>query len=219
MRASHPHPAQAALRGLYAITSEAIGNDTATLIAAAEHALAGGARLLQYRDKKNRAPLRELHAHALLGLCHEHGAIFIINDDVDLAQSVGADGVHIGSADAPLTAARAKLGPQAVIGVSCAGSLERALTAQAEGASYVAFGRFFDSRTKPNAPQARPELLAQARMRLQIPICAIGGVTPQNAAALIACGADMVAAVEGVFGAADIQMAARAYARLFLTEH
>ena len=215
MKASHPHPPASALHGLYAITSEAICADTATLLAAAEDALAGGARLLQYRDKWNSAELRAHNAHVLLGLCHEHGALFIVNDDIALALACGADGVHVGNTDASLATARAQLGPQAVIGVSCAGSIERALAAQAGGASYVAFGRFFDSRTKPNAPGSEPGLLNAARPQLQVPICAMGGVTPQNAGDLIARGADMVAAVDGVFGAADIEAAARGYTKLF----
>lgn len=215
MKASHPHPTAAALRGLYAITSEAICADTATLLAAAEGALAGGARLLQYRDKWNRAEQRAQNAHMLLGLCHEHGALFIVNDDVELALACGADGVHVGNTDASLTSTRERLGAQAVIGVSCAGSIERALAAQAGGASYVAFGRFFDSRTKPNAPGSEPSLLDAAKPRLRIPVCAIGGVTPHNASYLIARGADMVAAVDGIFGAADIEAAARAYTKLF----
>lgn len=215
MKASHPHPNAGALRGLYAITSEAICCDSATLLSAAEDALAGGARLLQYRDKLNNADVRANHAHTLLGLCHEHGALFIINDDVELALACGADGVHVGNTDASLASARAKLGAQAVIGVSCAGSIERALAAQAGGASYVAFGRFFDSRTKPNAPGSAPSLLNEARPQLRIPVCAIGGVTPDNAGDLIARGADMVAAVEGIFGASDIELAARGYSKLF----
>ena len=215
MKASHPHPAATALRGLYAITSEAVCRDTAVLLAAAEDALAGGARLLQYRDKWNSAETRARNAHVLLGLCHEHGALFIVNDDVELALSCGADGVHVGNTDTSLASARERLGPQAVIGVSCAGSIDRALTAQAGGASYVAFGRFFDSRTKPNAPGAEASLLNTARPQLRIPVCAIGGVTPQNAGDLIARGADMVAAVEGVFGVTDIEAAARHYAQLF----
>ena len=215
MKASHPHPPRSALRGLYAITSEATCKDTATLLAAVEDALEGGARLLQYRDKWNDAETRANNAHVLLGLCHQHGALFIVNDDVELALSCGADGVHVGNTDASLARARERLGAQAVIGVSCAGSIERALAAQAGGASYVAFGRFFESRTKPDAPGTEPGLINTARPQLKIPICAIGGVTPQNAGDLIARGADMVAAVDGVFGAADIQAAARHYAQLF----
>ena len=215
MTASPLHPPRRALRGLYAVTSQAVCRDSASLLTAAEQALAGGAALLQYRDKYNNADTRARHAHLLLGLCHKHGALLIINDDVALAMASGADGVHLGASDAPLRAARAALGAQAMIGISCAGSIERALAAQAGGASYVAFGRFFDSRTKPDAPPAAPTLLNQARAQLQLPICAIGGVTPDNAADLIARGADMVAAVEGVFGADEIEAAARAYADCF----
>lgn len=203
------------MRGLYAITSEAICADSGALLAAVEEALAGGAKLLQYRDKWNSADVRARNAHALLGLCHEHRALFIINDDVELALSCGADGVHVGNTDASLATARALLGAQAVIGVSCAGSMERALAAQTGGASYVAFGRFFDSRTKPNAPGAELSLLNRARSQLQIPICAIGGVTPLNAGDLIARGADLIAAVDGVFGAVDIEAESRRYAQLF----
>jgi thiamine-phosphate pyrophosphorylase len=215
MKASPPLPAVNTLRGLYAVTSEAICCSPTDLLAAVTQALTGGAALIQYRDKKHDALTRERNAHALLGLCHQHGALLIINDDVELALASGADGVHLGAADAPLAAARARLGALAIIGVSCAGSLPRALAAQAGGASYVAFGRFFDSRTKPDAPPAPLGLLAEARPQLRIPLCAIGGVTPQNASALIERGADMVAAVEGVFGAADIEAAARGYAQFF----
>jgi thiamine-phosphate pyrophosphorylase len=215
MKASHPHPTAKALRGLYAVTSEAICRSPNDLLAAVEDALTGGAALIQYRDKKQDALTREKNTRALLGLCRHHGALLIINDDVELALACGADGVHLGASDAPLAAARARLGAQAIIGVSCSGSLPRALAAQAGGASYVAFGRFFDSRTKPDAPPAPLGLLTEARPQLRIPLCAIGGVTPQNASALIERGADMVAAVEGVFGADDIEAAARAYAQLF----
>ena len=204
-----------ALRGLYAITSESVCATPDLLIAAVKKVLAGGAHLLQYRDKWNSRTVRERNAQALLILCRQRQAALIINDDVELAASIGADGVHLGSTDAPLAQARAALGKDAIIGVSCANSLERAETAAAAGASYVAFGRFFASLTKPEAPAAMPEVLTGARRRIAIPICAIGGITPANAASLIAAGADMVAAVEGVFGATDIRRAAADYAALF----
>lgn len=203
------------LRGLYAITSEAVCRSPDRLVAAAAEALAGGARLLQYRDKWNDPATRLRNAHALRGLCHQQQALLIVNDDPLLAEASDADGVHLGASDAPLAAARARLGPDAIIGVSCANSLERARAAAAAGASYVAFGRFFDSRTKPDAPPATLETLRQARAELSLPICVIGGITPANAAPLLAAGADMVAAVEGVFGAADVAAAAAEYSRLF----
>ncbi|HWU68069.1 MAG TPA: thiamine phosphate synthase [Stenotrophobium sp.] len=215
MKASHAHPRASALRGLYAVSSETLCRSAADLLAGAAQALSGGAALIQYRDKWNDAATRARHAHALLGLCREYGAMLIINDDVELAARCGADGVHVGAGDTPLAEARARLGPEAVIGVSCSNSLERALAAQDGGADYIAFGRYFPSRTKPDAPAADAGLLPAARTRLRLPVCVIGGITPDNAPALIAQGADLVAAVEGVFGAADIEAAARAYARLF----
>lgn len=210
-----PPLAGAPLRGLYAITSEAICRSPDRLVAAAAEALAGGARLIQYRDKWHDAATRERNAHALRGLCHEFGALLIVNDDPALAEAVDADGVHVGASDASLAEARRRLGSRAIIGVSCANSLERARAAQAAGASYVAFGRFFDSSTKPDAPQADLALLRAARTEIQLPICVIGGLLPSNTGALIAAGADMAAAVEGVFGTADIEAAAREYSRLF----
>lgn len=204
-----------ALRGLYAVTSETLCRSPATLLAAVELALTGGAALIQYRDKWNDRPTRARNAQELKDLCQQHHALLIINDDVDLAAACGADGVHLGATDAPLAQARRQLGAGAIIGVTCANSLERAQAAEAGGASYVAFGRFFDSRTKPNAPPASLQLLTQARTRLHLPLCAIGGITPQNAGSVIQAGADMVAAVEGVFGATDIGTAARSYAALF----
>lgn len=204
------------LRGLYAITSAALCRQPLQLVAAVTAALGGGARLIQYRDKDGDASARTALARELLVLCRARGARLIVNDDVALAASIGADGVHLGASDLPLREARRRLGDGAIIGVSCANRLERALAAQGEGASYVAFGRFFPSRTKPQAPGAELALLREARGALRIPVCAIGGITPENAAAVIAAGADLVAAVEGVFGAPDIAAAARAYARLFV---
>jgi thiamine-phosphate pyrophosphorylase len=203
------------LRGLYAVTPAALCREPQRLASAAGAVLAGGARLLQYRDKEGDATARLANARALLALCRAHGAALIINDDLELAAAIGADGVHLGATDAAPRAARARL-PGALIGVSCGNRLERARHAQDEGASYVAFGRFFASCTKPDAPSAELALLPAARRELRVPICAIGGLTPANAAAVIAAGADMVAAVEGVFGSPEPGAAARAFARLFV---
>lgn len=203
------------LRGLYAITSEAICTDDARLFSSVEAALTGGARMIQYRDKQANDATRRRRATPLLALCRQHRARLIINDDIDLAASCGADGVHLGRSDAPLAQARKQLGPDAIIGASCGNSFEHARLAANAGASYIAFGRFFASRTKPEAPPADLELLMQAKT-LNVSRCAIGGITPDNAPAVIAAGADWVAAVEGVFGAADIEAAARQYQKLFL---
>jgi thiamine-phosphate pyrophosphorylase len=206
------------LRGLYAITSAQLCADRVRLLQAVAAALRGGAALVQLRDKHGAPQERRAKARALSALCHDHAARLIVNDDVELALDCGADGVHLGAADPPLAQARAALGPSAILGASCGPSLERARAAVAAGADYVAFGRFFPSRTKPEAPQAEPALLAQGRGQIRVPVCVIGGLTPDNAGALVAAGADLVAAVEGVFGdgePAAVETAARAYARLF----
>lgn len=200
--------------GLYAITrdSKRDGPGLATQVAAA---ITGGARIIQYRDKLGDHRQRRAAALALLELCRHANTALIINDDVELAAEVGADGVHIGREDASLTAARARLGPQAIIGVSCYNQMHLALHAQSAGADYVAFGSFFASPTKPAAVRASPELLQQARPQIRLPIVAVGGITPENGSALIAAGADMLAVISGIFGKPDIATAARAYSRLF----
>lgn len=203
------------LCGLYAITPGALCREPQRLYSAVAAALSGDARLLQYRDKSSgAAQLRDI-ARELLQLCRRHQVPLIINDDAQLAADIGADGVHLGMSDAPLSQARALLGARAIIGVTCGNRLERARAAQDGGASYISFGRFFDSRTKPNAPPAGIEVLNEARRTIRIPICAIGGVTPQNAASLIEAGANMVAAGGGLFDAPDIRVAAQEYSRLF----
>lgn len=206
-------------RGLYAITPDALAADPCRLLAACTAALMGGAVLLQYRDKRSAPARREQNAIALLALCHSHGGRLIINDDVTLAARIGADGVHLGTSDGSLNEARALLGPQALIGASCGDSLARAEAAITAGASYVAFGRYFASNTKPDAPPASLATLSLARSRLVVPLCAIGGITPDNGAPLIAAGADWLAAVDGLFGdgePAGIEARARAYRALFL---
>lgn len=207
-------PDTSALHGLYILTDARLGTG-ARLSAAVAQALDGGARVVQFRDKSSDRRQRLQDAEALAALCQSRNAILIINDDIELALAVGAHGVHVGREDAPLRQARARLGDHALIGVSCYDDLQRAETAAAEGASYVAFGSFYASAVKPDAVRAPLALLRQARARLSIPIAAIGGITTENGAALIANGADMLAVITGVFGAQDIRAAAAAYARLF----
>jgi thiamine-phosphate pyrophosphorylase len=207
------------LRLLYAVTPDGLAADPARLLDACAAAIAGGARLLQYRDKRSAPDARQRNAEALRALCRASSTRFIVNDDMQLAKAVGADGVHLGKSDGALAAARALLGAEALIGASCSSDLARAEAALAAGASYVAFGRFFASNTKPDAPPADVAVLAQARKRFAAPICAIGGVTPDNGALLLSSGADWLAAVDGLFGTgdpADIERRARAYCALFL---
>ncbi|MCP4700215.1 MAG: thiamine phosphate synthase [Gammaproteobacteria bacterium] len=203
--------------GLYAITSERLASDE-RLIAAVEQAIAGGARVIQYRDKSTDVERRSRQAGALRELCRFQRIPFLINDDTDLAQLVDADGVHVGRHDISLKEARIRLGEQAIIGVSCYNSLARAQQAEAAGANYVAFGSFFPSSNKPEAVPAAVDLLIQARQCLRGPIVAIGGITPDNGHALLTAGADLLAVIHGLFGQADIAQAAREYAQLFECE-
>lgn len=202
-----------ALRGLYAITDPHLLPGDRLLPACAD-VLAGGARMLQYRDKPADVTTRLQRARALRALTREHDALLIINDDPQLAADCGADGVHIGQSDGGIARARALLGPDAVIGVTCHASLDLARQAQADGADYVAFGRFFPSQTKPHAPHADISVLHAARA-LALPRVAIGGVNADNAPALIDAGADILAVIHALFGAADIRAAARQLAELF----
>jgi thiamine-phosphate pyrophosphorylase len=197
-------------RGLYAITD----GPRIDLLDACAAALAGGAAVLQYRDKSADGARRLAEARALQALCIQRGVPLIVNDDVELALAAGAAGVHLGSGDASIAAARARLGPQALVGASCYDDLDRAHAAVSAGADYLAFGAFFDSPTKPAARRATPPLLRGSKA-LGVPLVAIGGITPENAPALIEAGADAVAVISALFGAADIQAQARRFAALF----
>lgn len=203
------------LTGLYAITDAGLTHGAA-LIPAVTAALRGGARIIQYRDKGDDQRRREQEAAALNALCQAHAALLIINDDVELAATVNAAGVHLGRDDPDLQAARARLGQRAIIGVSCYNQLTLAQTAATQGADYVAFGRFFPSRTKPDAVAASPELLRAARREIDLPLVAIGGITPDNGRLLLDAGADMLAVIHGVFGQPDVEAAARRFADLFV---
>jgi thiamine-phosphate pyrophosphorylase len=194
MHVNHRFPVQ----GLYVITRE-IEDNLDDWLAEVAAAIRGGSAVVQYRAKSPRDPVGE--AAALLDLCRSASIPLIINDDVELASMIGADGVHLGREDGTLAAARKRLGADALIGVSCYDSLERAQDAAAGGADYVAFGRFFPSATKPQAPRARLETLCAAREKLTIPLVAIGGITVDNGWPLLEAGADLLAVIEGVFSA------------------
>jgi thiamine-phosphate pyrophosphorylase len=204
------------LRGLYAITDSALLAE-GRLLPYVEAALQGGARLVQYRDKSGDASRRQDEAAALAELCQQHGANLIINDDLALARQLGV-GLHLGQQDGSLVAARAALGAEAILGGTCHASLQLAEAAVQAGVSYLAFGRFFASSTKPDAPPAPLELLDQARRHFALPVCAIGGVTLDNAPHLLAHGVDLLAVVHSLFAAAnagEVERRARAFARLF----
>lgn len=203
-----------AMKGLYAVTDSALL--AGRLLPAVAAALAGGAAVVQYRDKSGDAARRRAEAEALLALCRQHGRLLLINDDVELAQAIGADGVHLGRGDGSLAAARAALGPQAVIGATCHDSLAFAADAAAAGASYLAFGAMYASPTKPGARRASLATLAAARIH-GLPVVAIGGISADNAAPVIAAGADCVAVVSDLWQASDIAARAAEFARLFQT--
>lgn len=201
------------MRGLYAITPDE--PDTARLLAGVEAALAGGCRWLQYRDKLSSPAERRARASALVAMCRRHGASLIINDDVDLAKAVGADGVHLGREDGSLSAARAALGPDGIIGASCYADPEAARRAVTDGVDYVAFGAVYPSPTKPAASRAPVELFARCRTEIDVPVCAIGGINLANAAPLIAAGASLIAVISDLFSAPDIAARSAAYQHLF----
>ena len=185
-----------------------------SVLAQAEAALKGGAKLFQLRDKRHSDEELTPLAGALRRLCERYEAKLIINDRLELAKI--ADGVHIGASDRALWATRAALGGEAIIGVSCYGDLNRAKTAQNGGANYVSFGACFSSATKPNAAVIDRAIFGEAKKLLRIPVCAIGGVTTENAAQLIALGADMLAVVSDLWRAGDPQKKAEAFAALWL---
>lgn len=196
--------------GLYAITN----GPRSDLLDVCVSVLGNGAALLQYRDKTNDTVRRLTEACALVRLCANYHVPLIINDDVNLAIEVGAAGVHLGKDDIDVPAAREKLGPNAIIGVSCYNSLERARNLAASGADYLAFGSFFASPTKPRAQHAEMHLLQEAQA-LELPIVAIGGITAENGASLIAAGANFLAAISSIFDTPDIGASTRRFVQLF----
>jgi len=203
------------LRGLYVITDRHLIDPT-HFIETVEQAIWGGAKIIQYRDKSG--PHRLEQARALHQLCQHYQIPLIINDDPSLVQSVGAEGIHLGQEDAQISEVRAILKKEVIIGISCYNQLSLAHQAVAAGASYVAFGSFFTSPTKPKAVRANLELLREARRQLTCPIVAIGGITPQNGAELVAAGADCLAVIHGLFGQPEVTAAAQQYTRLFETQ-
>ena len=202
------------LRGLYAITDEHLMPES-DFLSKAEQALLGGAGLIQYRDKSSDTKKRLRQASALKELCQQSSALLIINDDIELAHTVQADGVHLGKNDTSIGHARQQLGDGSIIGISCYDQLDLAIDAEKSGANYVAFGAFFASPTKPDAQTASLELLKAAKQQLQIPVCCIGGITADNANTLIEQGADMTAIITDLFSSKDIQTTASQITRLF----
>ncbi|HUL91156.1 MAG TPA: thiamine phosphate synthase [Burkholderiales bacterium] len=203
----------AELRGVYAVTPD--DTDTGSLVRKVRMALAGGVSAVQYRNKPASAALRRDQGWALLALCRSERVPLIINDDLDLAEALGADGVHLGREDMPIAAARARLGRGKLLGASCYDRLDLAVKACSAGADYVAFGSAFPSLTKPGATRAPLSLYREAKARLACPIVAIGGITSGNAPVVIGAGADAVAVISALFDAPDVERSARQFAGLF----
>jgi len=202
------------MQGLYLVTPN--WDDTSRLLQLTEQAMrAAPIALLQYRHKEAGPVLRYEQASALLALCRRHRVPFIVNDFVDLCADLDADGVHLGGTDAEVAHVRARLGKQKIIGASCYGDMPRALNAQEAGASYVAFGGFYPSRVKKYAVTTQPAILDHAREVIRVPTVVIGGMTPQNAAPLVARGAHMVAAISSVYQAESVAQAVGEFQSLF----
>lgn len=190
------------MKGLYVIT-DCDNLSTQQLLSVTEEILRAGVAVLQYRDKSDDLEKRSLEALELRQLCREHGCLFIINDDVQLARSAGSDGVHLGRDDGNCTTAREALGAGAIIGVSCYNSLATAQEASIDGADYVAFGSFYPTTSKQNTVVAEPDIIRQAKEKISLPVVAIGGITPENCGELIKNGADMIAVIGSVYRADD----------------
>ena len=201
------------MRGLYLVTPN--WDDTERLLAVTREALGAGAALVQYRHKEAAPALRREQAGALLRLCREFGRPLVINDHIDLCIALDADGVHLGGTDSGVAAARAQLGAGKIVGASCYGELELALAAQRDGASYAAFGGFYPSLVKKYSFVTAPEILERARAAIALPIVVIGGMTPANAAPLVARGAHMVAAITSVYAAPSPAAAVEQFKALF----
>jgi thiamine-phosphate pyrophosphorylase len=202
------------ISGLYAVTPDI--DDTPGLLEKVEAALSGGARLLQYRNKTASAALRLTQGRALLALCCKFQVPLIINDHLDLALALDAQGLHVGGEDGSASEVRRRLGSDKILGVSCYSRIEHARDAVAAGATYVAFGGFYPSKVKPGGTVRTPvELLSEAKRALKVPVVAIGGITLDNAPALLAAGADSVAVISAVFAEPDIRGAARGFSQLF----
>ena len=201
------------MKGLYLVTPD--WDDTDQLLSVTESALKAGVALLQYRHKTATEALQRLQATALRDLCRQYKVPFIINDHLALCEKIDADGVHVGGTDATVAAVRSVIGPNKIVGASCYGDLQRAHDAAAAGASYVAFGGFYPSRVKKYEVSTPVDIVSRAKASLAVPVCVIGGMTPENAAPLVAEGSDMVAAISSIYQHEHPALAAAAFVKLF----
>lgn len=214
MQANPEQQTKHIIQGLYAIADTEILTGK-KLLEAVKQAIAGGASLVQLRDKSTDTGNRKTIALALNKLCQDNDVCFIINDDAHLAAAIQADGVHVGKDDLSIPEARTIVGAHSIVGASCYNQLSLAQSAQDQGADYVAFGSFFNSVTKPDAVSAPLALIEEAKSVISIPMVAIGGITPDNAGPLVAAGISAIAAASGIFRQTDIKAAATSYCKYF----
>lgn len=200
-------------RGLYAIT-DCEHHSPSKVIETSEKILAAGISLLQYRHKGSDHNEVIKLGKQLVSLCHQYNTPFIMNDNPDIAETLGADGIHLGKEDGRLADVRAKY-PEMLIGISCYNDLQRAIKAEKEGADYIAFGAFYPTAIKPNAVTASPETMLEAKSKLKIPVVAIGGITPENGKTLIEHGADFLAVISGLYSDPDPANKTKIYNSLF----
>jgi thiamine-phosphate pyrophosphorylase len=207
------HPEKSRMQGLYLVTPD--WDDTQKLLEITEQALRGGAALVQYRHKSASLALRREQAELLLELCHIYERPFVVNDYVDLCIAIGADGVHVGGTDTSVAQVRAILGPDKIVGASCYGDLQLARDAHQDGASYIAFGGFYPSRVKKYPVTTSFDIIAKSKIEIPLPSIVIGGMTCDNAAPLVAAGANMVAAISSIYTATDPMLAAQGFSALY----
>ncbi len=201
--------------GVYAIT-DCVNLTNNDLLDKTEELLNVGVSLLQYRNKTlNKTNKKDL-AKKIQSLCHQYNTPFIVNDDLALAKELEADGIHLGQNDDDIHTVRKVIGSK-IIGISCYNNLNRAISAEKNGADYVAFGSFFPSTNKPDAVEAPIELLLQSKTRLAIPIVAIGGITPENGKQLVDAHADLLAVINGLYSATNTSQATKDFNNLFKT--
>ncbi len=184
------------ISNIYAITPNTSLDPTLIKRVIIEHRIS----ILQYRHKINDDNIKLKEAYALRLLCLKHNILFIINDDINLAEKTHANGVHLGKDDGSIQQARQQLGDTAIIGISCYDDIDLALQTQNQGANYVTFGALFNSRTKPNAPHCPLSLITKAKQILSIPIVGIGGIDFHNQQQAFDAGCDAVAMINTLFG-------------------
>ena len=185
------------MRGLYLITND---DATEVLLAKLEGAMAnGGIAVLQYRRKKVAKADQPYEIEYMKAMCAEYGVPFVINDDLEMAVKYGV-GVHLGQDDGSIVEAIARLPQGVLIGRSCNNSLELAAQAVRDGANYVAFGAIYATDSKPEAGNIGLETLKLAQEQLNVPLCAIGGLTVENSKVVIESGADYCAVISDILG-------------------